>query len=91
MPHSERLPPFVRLCPDCGYDLTGSIDAGRSQCPECGAPFTVDELLMVHLSNADGAPRSISPHEWTIRGPLLFLILGAMMVGLLMIMMLIDR
>lgn len=24
-------------CPQCGYNLTGTLDAGRTQCPECGA------------------------------------------------------
>lgn len=32
------------LCPDCGYDLLGSVDARRRVCPECGYEFTLDEL-----------------------------------------------
>jgi len=25
------------ICVNCGYDLRGTLDAGRTQCPECGA------------------------------------------------------
>ena len=32
------------LCPDCGYDLLGSVDARRRVCPECGYEFTLVEL-----------------------------------------------
>ena len=32
------------MCPDCGYDLLGSVDARRRVCPECGYEFTLDEL-----------------------------------------------
>lgn len=30
------------VCPACGYNLTG---LGRTICPECGASYTIDELL----------------------------------------------
>lgn len=30
------------LCPKCGYDLTGLT---HSKCPECGTPYTLEELL----------------------------------------------
>jgi hypothetical protein len=90
MPGSDHLPPFARACPDCGYDLTGSIDAGRDRCPECGMSFTIDELLMVHLSNGEGEPRSISPHEWTIRGSRLFLICGLALFAILLIMLMLE-
>jgi hypothetical protein len=30
------------VCPTCGYNLTGLHEA---RCPECGAQFTLDELL----------------------------------------------
>jgi hypothetical protein len=30
------------VCPTCGYNLTGLSDA---RCPECGARYTLDELL----------------------------------------------
>ncbi len=30
------------VCPACGYNLTG---LGRTTCPECGASYTIDELL----------------------------------------------
>lgn len=29
-----------RLCPKCGYDLRGTLAAGRSECPECGAAYS---------------------------------------------------
>ncbi len=32
------------MCPDCGYDLLGSVDARRRVCPECGYEFTLGEL-----------------------------------------------
>ena len=31
-------------CPDCGYDLLGTVDAGGRVCPECGEAFTLAEL-----------------------------------------------
>ena len=37
----ERTHP---LCPDCGYDLVGSVRAGGRVCPECGCDFTMGEL-----------------------------------------------
>lgn len=33
-----RLP-----CPKCGYNLTGLREA---RCPECGATYTLDELVV---------------------------------------------
>jgi fucose permease len=30
------------VCPNCGYNLTGLTS---TRCPECGTPFTLDELL----------------------------------------------
>lgn len=37
---------FVPLCPACGYDLTGLLDAAprRWSCPECGGAFTSWEI-----------------------------------------------
>ncbi len=32
------------LCPDCGYDLLGTVAGGTRICPECGASFTLAEL-----------------------------------------------
>ncbi len=31
-------------CPDCGYDLLGTVQAGGRVCPECGVSFTLAEL-----------------------------------------------
>jgi hypothetical protein len=31
----------ANVCFRCGYDLTGTIEAGREECPECGAVFDV--------------------------------------------------
>ena len=31
------------LCPNCSYDLHGTIAAGRSACPECGRAMTADQ------------------------------------------------
>lgn len=32
------------LCRQCGYDLTGTLRSGRSQCPECGAAAPVYQV-----------------------------------------------
>ncbi len=32
----------VVTCPRCGYNMTG---LGQAACPECGASFTIDELI----------------------------------------------
>ena len=45
---SERAHP---LCPDCGYDLIGSVRAGGRVCPECGCDFTVGELARAARQN----------------------------------------
>lgn len=33
------------LCPVCEYDLRGTIAAGRTQCPECGAEITKKSII----------------------------------------------
>ena len=35
-----RRAKLLHLCTDCGYDLRGSIPAGSTTCPECGAPIS---------------------------------------------------
>jgi hypothetical protein len=37
----------VLICPTCGYNLTGLRE---SRCPECGASFTLNELLAAQPS-----------------------------------------
>ena len=32
------------VCPQCGYDLVGTVEAGRARCPECGYEFSLAEL-----------------------------------------------
>jgi hypothetical protein len=39
------------VCPSCGYNLTGLREA---RCPECGASFTISELLAAQPSRAVG-------------------------------------
>ena len=39
-------------CPTCGYNLTGLAEA---RCPECGARFTLDELLAHQPARAAAA------------------------------------
>jgi DNA-directed RNA polymerase subunit RPC12/RpoP len=34
-------------CPTCGYNLTGLTE---SRCPECGAKFTLDELMAMQVT-----------------------------------------
>jgi hypothetical protein len=38
------------VCPTCGYNLTGLREA---RCPECGAQFTLNELLAAQPGRAD--------------------------------------
>jgi hypothetical protein len=52
-------------CPECGYDLVGTVADGGRVCPECGTEFTREEL--------EQAP---APGEWTpMRGLRRFLII----------------
>ena len=44
----ERTHP---LCPECGYDLVGSVRAGGRVCPECGCDFTIGELARAAQQN----------------------------------------
>jgi hypothetical protein len=37
------------VCPNCGYNLTGLSIA---RCPECGAQYTVDELISLQPASA---------------------------------------
>ena len=49
---------FIRrhpLCPECGYDLVATIDAGRRICPECGRQFEPHEVK-----------RAVLPEDWTV-------------------------
>ena len=39
------------VCPSCGYNLTGLRE---SRCPECGAAFTLNELLAAQPARAAG-------------------------------------
>ncbi|UCD73856.1 MAG: hypothetical protein JSV91_08655 [Phycisphaerales bacterium] len=43
------------LCPECGYDLIATVEAGRRICPECGCEFDPSELR----------PETL-PGDWTI-------------------------
>jgi len=43
------------LCPNCGYDLIATVDAGRTICPECGYEFEAHELK-----------RDVRPGDWTV-------------------------
>lgn len=42
------------LCPHCRYDLVGTIAANKRVCPECGEPFTLNQLL-----------KGETPGEWS--------------------------
>ncbi len=35
------------LCPDCGYDLVGSVHTGGGVCPECGCEYTRREVARI--------------------------------------------
>lgn len=52
----RMLGPQTVACPICGYNLTGMREA---RCPECGAVFTLDELLMAQPNDArEGLPET---------------------------------
>ena len=36
-------------CPNCSYDLTGTLKAGNITCPECGTIITTDPANLPHL------------------------------------------
>ena len=40
----RRKPP-EGCCQRCGYNLEGTVKAGRSCCPECGAAITLSDIL----------------------------------------------
>ena len=42
------------LCPECGYDLVATVDAGHRVCPECGCEFEIGELR-----------QAVLPEDWT--------------------------
>jgi ribosomal protein S27AE len=35
----RRMKFHEQLCLSCGYDLRGTVAAGRTSCPECGKPI----------------------------------------------------
>jgi hypothetical protein len=49
------------VCPGCGYNLTGLRE---SACPECGATFTLDELL---AGQPDQAAAELEPEGDSVR------------------------
>jgi hypothetical protein len=90
---SQLLAAHARKCPRCGYDLTGSIDAGVSRCPECALEITLQELWMMHCSDPQGRPNSLSPNElrvegkqllrWIMTGLCLLVLVIALLISLL--------
>lgn len=38
------------LCPNCGYDLSGTLERPDRICPECGRPWTIDELALQRMT-----------------------------------------
>ncbi len=43
------MPPDSPKCPKCGYDLTGTLAAERTICPECGVDFEVSRMRSVEV------------------------------------------
>jgi len=82
-PTAGTLPDEYKRCFHCGYDLTGTIDAGERACPECGRSFTIDDLWK-HGSNPRGMPKSLPPEEPRISGKVL-VIITAVILGLIFI------
>ena len=40
--------PVQPMCPGCGYDLSGTLEAPEQRCPECGRVWTIEELALQH-------------------------------------------
>lgn len=67
-------------CPACGYDLRASVRAGS--CPECGRPFTVEELEAI----ADGSLRLTSKATTAAQASaMIVLAIAAGIIGVLVI------
>lgn len=57
---SERSTPPVKperddirpRCPQCNYDLAGSLEGESHQCPECGCTWSVDDLARQHVARS---------------------------------------
>ena len=43
----------VWQCKRCEYDLRGTLQAGRAQCPECGAPVTSRQQEFAQQTQAE--------------------------------------
>ena len=51
------------LCPDCGYDLVGSVHMGGGVCPECGCKYTLGksaQALQQQWTPAVGYRRAVT-------------------------------
>jgi len=54
-------------CPECGHDLSGTIEGGGRSCPECGRAFEVNELPRRGLPGAWTAARGLRrAHAWLV-------------------------
>lgn len=82
MQEATLIPREAQRCPICGFDLSGSIAAGQPRCPECGFAFTLGELRAMNVSDPEGEPASLSPHETRISGQRLFWIVINLLVAL---------
>ena len=71
---------MARACPQCGYDVSATIDAGIHRCPECGAGFVVELRFPVK----GGYLVRLRPDEKRVSGRwlivALFLLLGIVLV-----------
>jgi hypothetical protein len=56
-------------CPQCHYDLRGSITPQGATCPECGPRLTERDLARLqHQPNRNRNLASPSPHEASVSG-----------------------
>lgn len=80
------IPDAAKCCPECGYDLRGTIRLDLKNCPECAHRFSKRDLYVL-FSRPDpgGEPFSISPHEWRIPGRWLIWALVAVIVVLVLL------
>ena len=51
----QRLP--NNICQSCGYDLRGTLWAGRTECPECGAKLPPDNRASALASDQEPAAK----------------------------------
>ncbi|MGI9013090.1 MAG: hypothetical protein ACR2GY_02455 [Phycisphaerales bacterium] len=69
-------------CPECSYDLSGTIEAHLLRCPECGLSFDAQSLF-------ENAQVDIDPEDLQISGGRLFA-MAALSILILVLLLLVS-